>query len=254
MTPAEHYLQTFHIQPTLTNRDRQASYNIRYQVYCKEFGFEAPPDNHLQQETDEYDQQSLHCLLIHNQSQRPAGTVRLVISDRQQPLPFWKYCHQAIDTQLFDPQALRADQVVEFSRAAIIADFRRREKQSGGINDNVSTIHRERRYSDFPVIPVCLFIAALAMFADSQADFGVAMMEPKLHRLLRKVGINFQSIGRVIDYHGRRAPYIIRRDAVPDQLPDDVQALFAVIREQWQSGLLATAESSSDIQHQAKRP
>jgi N-acyl amino acid synthase of PEP-CTERM/exosortase system len=37
------------------------------------------------------------------------------------------------------------------------------------------------------------------------------MMEPRLARSLRFVGIPFQQVGPVVEYHGKRAPYYISR-------------------------------------------
>ncbi len=51
-------------------------YGIRYQVYCIEEEFE--PANDTQQERDEFDAYSLHCVLQHLGSQSFAGTVRVV--------------------------------------------------------------------------------------------------------------------------------------------------------------------------------
>ena len=53
-------------------------YEVRYRVYCEEFGYEereAFPDG---QERDKYDAASLHCLITHRPTGRPAGCVRLV--------------------------------------------------------------------------------------------------------------------------------------------------------------------------------
>ena len=239
MTPTEHYRKTFHIQPALNESSITESFHIRYQVYCREFGYEQLPEGCPELETDEYDDRSRHCLLIHNRTGRPVGCARLVMQDPDLPgvsLPCWEHCRHAFDTALFDPESLRADQLVEFSRVAIIEEFRRREKAELRTSIPVLEQIHERRYSTFQVIPVCLFLAALAMFVDSDAEFGVAMMEPKLVRLLRKCGIYFESVGHVVNYHGLRAPYVIFRDDVRRQLPGEVRELFDEICRQWRGG------------------
>jgi N-acyl amino acid synthase of PEP-CTERM/exosortase system len=44
-----------------------------------------------------------------------------------------------------------------------------------------------------------------------QIDHAVAMMNPALPRLLRRLGIEFCQIGLAVDYHGTRAPYFTTR-------------------------------------------
>ena len=38
------------------------------------------------------------------------------------------------------------------------------------------------------------------------------MIEPSLHRILKRQGVNFNSIGKAIDYYGIRKPYMIKRE------------------------------------------
>ncbi len=39
-----------------------------------------------------------------------------------------------------------------------------------------------------------------------------SMMEPSLHRILKRQGVNFESIGDAVDYYGMRKPYVIKRE------------------------------------------
>lgn len=234
MTPAEHYRKIFHIHLAKTDQHRESSYNIRYQVYCKEFGYEQISDNMVEREVDEYEGQSRHCLLVHNSSNRAIGCARLVLADPQcpeRPLPFWKHCSQAIDTSKFDPQSFTPGQVAEFSRIAIIEEFRRREKAENARPGSTFSITHERRLSNFPVLPVCLLLAPLSMLINSDAEYGVAMMERKLVRLLAKYGILFESIGRELEYHGLRGPYVIHRDNVLCNLNTEVKEMFLEIHQ-----------------------
>ena len=52
-----------------TPEDRREAFRLRYQVYCIENPFEDPADNPNGEETDHYDNHSVHGLLIH----RPSG-------------------------------------------------------------------------------------------------------------------------------------------------------------------------------------
>lgn len=44
-----------------------------------------------------------------------------------------------------------------------------------------------------------------------------SIMEPALHRILTRQGVNFKSIGEVVDYYGMRMPYAIEREKLIDE-------------------------------------
>ncbi len=234
MTPAQHYREIFLTHLADSDAARESCFHIRYQVYCQEFGYEKLPVEMGEREVDEYDEQSRHCLLIHKGNDQPIGCARLVLADPQQPeqpLPFWKHCSHAVDTSKFNPQSFKPGELAEFSRIAIIEQFRRREKAQSNDQQQPPARVIERRLSDFPVLPVCLFLAPLSMLIKSDAIYGVAMMERKLVRLLRQYGILFQSIGKTVEYHGKRGPYVIHRDDVLRHLTPEVKELFLEIHQ-----------------------
>jgi N-acyl amino acid synthase of PEP-CTERM/exosortase system len=234
MKLVEDYREIFHIHPADTDSDRESSYHIRYQVYCQELGYEQMPEDMKEREVDEYDMQSRHCLLVHTASKRPIGCARLVLVDPQHPehpLPFWKNCPQAVDTNKFDPTSFKPGQLAEFSRIAIIEQFRRREKAKSSNQNPKASIMYDRRLINFPVIPICLFLAPLSMLIKSEAEYGVALMERKLVRLLRQYGIMFESIGKTVEYRGMRGPYVIHRDNVLLNLTSEVKDLFLEIHQ-----------------------
>ena len=55
------------------------------------------------------------------------------------------------------------------------------------------------------------------------------MMEPRLARSLRFVGIPFTQIGKVTDYHGKRAPYHIDPKVLFQTLSPGFKKLMLVI-------------------------
>ena len=70
-------------------------FRIRYQVYCIENEFEDPKRNPGGLERDEFDEHSVHALLVHCASQTPVGTVRLVLHRCGAPhstLPIHRIC------------------------------------------------------------------------------------------------------------------------------------------------------------------
>ena len=75
---AQTFQKYFSVQLANTPELKRKVYNIRYHVYCKEFEYESIESCPDEMETDEYDDCSLHCLIIHNSTNIPAACVRLV--------------------------------------------------------------------------------------------------------------------------------------------------------------------------------
>jgi N-acyl amino acid synthase of PEP-CTERM/exosortase system len=71
-----------------------------------------------------------------------------------------------------------------------------------------------------------LFLAASALGLNRGLDQVLVMMEPRLARLLGSCGIRFQAVGEVIDYHGKRGPYRIRREELLNALDPNSRALL----------------------------
>jgi len=235
MTHVEQFRELLNIYPANNKKLRESAFRIRYQVYCKEIGFNGADTEGIERETDEYDKQSRHCLLIHKPTNRPIGCARLIMADPlrpELPLPFEKYWLNTIDKNLFDPDEFLPGQVVEFSRIAVIEEFRRKNViqhvHPAGNRMQPLKIHSN---SNSPVIPLSLFLASLSMLISSDAEYGFAMMEPKLARLLRRFGIIFEQVGEGINHFGWRSPFIIHRDNVLRYFKRGVGDLFFEINK-----------------------
>lgn len=208
---ADHFNKYFLPQLATTNELSITSYNIRHQVYCEELGFEEVKTN--AQEKDDFDSHSLACLIKHRETQNFAGTVRIVRSNSlDQLLPLEKYCLDSIEDDELNPANLPRNKICEISRLAVPNQFRRRntDQHKGAATGVIN----EQAFSDqelrcFPFIAVGLYFSAASIVITHGIDHCFVMMEPRLARSMRLVGIEFKQIGPVIDYHGRRAPYYI---------------------------------------------
>ena len=239
MTPVEHFKEFFDIFPANNPELIEKTFKIRHQVYCREFNYLPWKEDGPEIESDEYDVQSMHCLMIHKPTKLYAGSARLVLANVNKPelpLPFEKYCSTSLDKSFFDPDEFFPGQIAEFSRMAVIEEFRRRDGMEKK-NLHAGNPLNEHRVSNFPVIPVCLILASLSMLIASSADYGFAMMEPRLERLMRRYGIIFESAGEPIDYHGWRSPYIIHRDNVTRYFKHGVGDLFFEVNQRLQSSV-----------------
>jgi N-acyl amino acid synthase of PEP-CTERM/exosortase system len=204
---------------------------LRYEVYCREFGFEREEDCPGGLERDEYDQQAYHCLIRHLPTGTMAGCLRLVHLDQPQArseLPIQRHGGAALVGATLHPGTLPASQLCEISRIAVSASFRRRASEAQTPIGNVDrAVQEARELRSFPLLAVALFMAARVM----------VLMEPRLARMLVRSGLRFQRLGPVIDYHGQRAAYYLHYAPQDHQasltlLRSDMLALFAAVKTQ----------------------
>lgn len=223
-----------YLEPVLAIDDnlRNTVYGIRHNVYCEELAFEPLHSDGL--EKDEFDDYSRHCLIRHINSNQMAGTVRAVRPLMEdQFLPIEKYCSDSISRDDLRPQNFKRHEVCEISRLAVPKHFRRRRSDDfdgsalGAINPET---YSETELRCFPFIAVGLYFAAAASALEFGVKHAYVMMEPRLARSMGFVGIKFQQIGPVVDYHGKRAPYYINRPLLEGSLKPGFASMLKEIR------------------------
>lgn len=217
---------------------------LRYQIYCREFGFEREEDCAGGLETDVFDAQALHCLIRHRPTDEIAGCVRLVhlpSGALQTRLPVATYCAAALTGADPHPDNLPADEVCEISRLAVSAGFRRRFSEQETQLGNLDAAEVDGANSrSFPLLAVALFMAARFMMLHCARPHVFTTMEPRLARMLERTGLHFRRLGPVVDYHGRRAAYYLHytpreHETSLESIRDDLQGLFRVIDSRLQS-------------------
>jgi N-acyl-L-homoserine lactone synthetase len=174
-------------------------YQLRYQVYCRECGFEAGVGG---EETDRFDTRSHHILLRRSDDGRAIGTVRLIGANRanlEDSFPIQQVCPESLLHHL--PIATTG----EISRFAISKE--RREGCSDGMLARLALMRGIARLS-----------------SEMGLTHWLAVMERGLMRLQERSAIHFDPIGPLIAYHGIRQPTVgvitpvldrIRREAFP---------------------------------------
>ncbi|GGD75137.1 hypothetical protein GCM10011357_32660 [Lacimicrobium alkaliphilum] len=222
-----------------TQELRETSFRMRHQVYCEELKFE--PERASGMETDDFDPHSHHCVIEHKPSGNFAGTVRIVYSGSgNELLPIEKYCAEAISLAEHAPWDFPRGEICEISRLAVPDQFRRRQMDkfkgaaTGVINEDS---YSEAELRCFPFIAVGLYMAAASIALEQGINHCFVMMEPRLARSLRLVGIPFKQIGPVVDYHGERAPYYINRQVLLDSLPPGFKKLLKYVKDEISSQL-----------------
>ncbi|WP_166259966.1 PEP-CTERM/exosortase system-associated acyltransferase [Marinobacter salicampi] len=188
-------------------------YEVRYQVYCIDRPFEDPNCFADKREHDSYDPRSAHALIRHRITGDSVAAVRLVMTGdnpENADFPMEGHCvpHMDLDAQSAIAEAPR-EKIAEISRMAVSREFRRRlneDKSVSGISDSAYYSDSENGKRAMPYISLGLFAAILQMSVKHGITHWMAVMEPAQLRLLKRFGVEFDHVGPVIEYHGRRRP------------------------------------------------
>ena len=154
-----HYDRHFAVVRATTPELLRKVHRLRYQVYCVENPFEDPEKQIDKYEADEYDERSVHTLLLHRRTGEAVGTSRVILPHKGEfrPLPMATMLHGA-DRCRFDE--FPAAQTAEISRFAVSKQFRRRcgeERHADvGFAENASAPEiSERRLMPFITLGLC---------------------------------------------------------------------------------------------------
>ncbi|MBA6265156.1 MAG: PEP-CTERM/exosortase system-associated acyltransferase [Colwellia sp.] len=204
---------------------RREVFKIRHNVYCNELAFENPKDDHM--ELDEFDPRSTLALIQHKPSDKYTGCVRIIHSNcANELLPIEKLCNDVIQSKDFNPQMFNRAEICEVSRLAVMADFRRFSGSTIG-----ETNYSESELRSFPFIAIGLYMIACILMIEKGIKHAFVMMEPRLARSMKLVGIKFLQIGDPIQYHGLRAPYYISPEIFLENLRSDLKDLYKEIKK-----------------------
>jgi N-acyl amino acid synthase of PEP-CTERM/exosortase system len=191
----------------LNDGQRTEAHRLRYDVYCRDRGYENPDKFPDRLEKDEFDNNSVHALVRHKSSDQAAGVVRLVFTDHlnpEKPLPIEMHCGDTFDRAVLDQFEFSRGNIAEVSRFAVSSRF------MAGAGIKRSAEDDSSRF--FPHISLGLIAMLFVASAHHQITHWYAVMEPSLSRLLSRSGIEFTPIGPVVDYHGKRQPMIAKVD------------------------------------------
>jgi len=247
---ADHFQTYFRILPADSPPLREQVFRIRYDVYCREFGFEKEecfPDG---LEKDDYDDQAHHCIIIHRASGQGAGCVRLVTAspnDSEFLLPMERCCAQSLKDPARDPRRLPRDRIAEVSRLAVHTGFRRRsgETASPAGRVDLSDISAEQRRT-FPLLSLALFYASAALMQIRDRQHAFVMVEPRLARRLQALALPITQVGEPLEYHGTRAGFYLQAQAVVDNIPNELKGLYQYAHRSLSTGLPDSDDAPTD--------
>ncbi|BES70108.1 hypothetical protein RE428_11260 [Marinobacter nanhaiticus D15-8W] len=203
----------FNVELALTPEAINTVYEVRYQVYCIDRSFEDPNCFHDKRERDSYDPRSAHALIRHRITGDSVAAVRLVLSGdnpERADFPMEGPCVPHMDQHAKNAiAATPRHRIAEISRMAVSREFRRRlnEDQSvSGISEHAYYSDAENGKRAMPYISLGLFAAILQMSVRHGITHWMAVMEPAQLRLLKRFGVEFDHVGPIMEYHGKRRP------------------------------------------------
>jgi len=200
-----------------TKEGREIHYNIRYQVYCEELGYEDTKKFPEQQELDKWDPQndedkrSVLFLVRLKHTKRWIGAMRVVHHDGKM-LPLQEI--SSLDHKIDSP-------AVEISRLCLVKEIRKPFLQNAyGINeDKTSEYQLETKEDDEHVknfysnpkvkntIIWGLFNAALQYSAMNNIKKWYLLTNKALTRIIGRQGFAIEQVGDTCEHRGKRSPY-----------------------------------------------
>jgi N-acyl amino acid synthase of PEP-CTERM/exosortase system len=249
------FAKYFDLSLAQSAEEHAAVYQVRYRVYCEEFGYEPMEAFMDRQETDAFDAQSVHCLVTHKESNRPAGCVRLVLVDDEDQLPMEQHSGDAIDADFMRRFDHNRHTICEISRLAVDGAFRRRRGEDAtqfGAHDSLLFNDDERR--TFPLIAVALFLASASVADIYERPHLFAIMEPFLPKILGRIGVNFERVGADFEFRGIRAPYYANVDRLVSEVPDDLRFCYDAVKGQFAQALSAGTGKSRRVARVSSEP
>ncbi len=171
---------------------------LRYEVYCLECNYLDAREYDEGLEFDGYDARSCH-VGAHNLDGALVGTVRLVLADESERLPFEEHCKVFLDFH-FPPR----QQCAEVSRLVVRKGFRRRPGDT--------------RHDSNPQVLLGMYREMYRHSRQNGIRYWFAAMEKALARSMYKIGFHFVQAGPETNYYGSVTPYVIDLWSLHDNL------------------------------------
>lgn len=187
---------------------KQIHYNIRYQVYCEEMGFEEST-NSAEVEMDEWDEQAVHFIVKNKLSGHFVGAMRLILPNLGY-LPIETHCrlHNNVSHSDFH-------KAVEISRLCVVKEVRRRsydgEPPTGISEDLVNAeveFFRNQRKLNRSII-WGMFRAASLYCDENRIRDWYFLTTKFLCKLITKTNCKMEQVGDSCELNGERFPYRI---------------------------------------------
>lgn len=232
--PDERILDLIDIRIATDDASEEMAFSVRWDVYCRELGFEPTERFPDRRESDDDDLRSVQVVAIHRPTGQPVGCFRLVLAD---PVHTSRPFHvEAVCSRLHAGAIPSAGKerlgYAEISRFCIIAPFRHFD---AAIDTPPWDIDRQAWADEIPLhrgLAGLMWLVAARVAVVLRLDYLLTLMEPRLQMLSRVMGMNFQPIGEAVYFRGMRVPYRIDRRSLRSLLVAKQAAPLLVPLEQ----------------------
>lgn len=233
VTLVDAYNHWFEVIPAKSPSLVDQVHQLRHQVYCIENSYEDPKHHRDGMERDEYDDRSVHSLLVDRTTRALAGTVRLILP-AQTPIKSFPIQNVCKSSLLSGPRLYYEGRAAEISRFCISKEFRQKARESLSQCDTLSPHHSPtiEKQLLMPCITLGLMKAIVQMSAENGVTDWFAVMEPSLLRLLTRFGIYFKPIGPLVEYHGKRQPCYENVERLLGRIKAERQDVWDVITDE----------------------
>lgn len=193
-----------------TKWDLHSCYELRHLVYCEEKGYERRSMAGL--EFDEFDDSSIHCMVIEQRTMQLAATARIITSECSNgELPVEYMGNYGSHIRIKEQIAKNRKLTCEFSRMAIHPEYRRPLRRDQTENDSIIDSN------DY-------LLHALVTFMFSTAEkFGFSTVfmatEPKVARFVSMFGVPLEVMSSPFFFKGTRRIYSLSIENVRSTLP-----------------------------------
>lgn len=183
-----------------TDESRELHYQLRYQVYCQEMGFEDESLFESKLETDEFDEMSVHFIARSKLTNEWVGAIRLIVGGFQE-LPIFSFVDQLFHQRRIEVGISNsgAKLAAEISRLCILERYRKA--------DCSHKLIERRGENRQPIILLGLIRAAYAYCLRYQVDVCLFMIKKSLARIMGSLALNITQLGDGVEYRGLRVPY-----------------------------------------------
>lgn len=193
-----------------TPESKALHYNVRYQVYCDEMGFEDKEKFPDQLEFDQWDNHSVHFLVRDKRLGHWVGALRLVLPDRYS-FPLEHHC--TLEKKISHSQYLQS---VEMSRLCVLKEVRRfsarRYAPYGVVEQESSVIESSKvralhNYKNLGLTVMWGLLRAAASYC-TRSNFHdlYLLVAPALVYAIQKEGFSVKQVGNPCEHRGQRVP------------------------------------------------
>jgi N-acyl amino acid synthase of PEP-CTERM/exosortase system len=214
-----------------TEPARETHYRLRYQVYCKDTGWEDASRFPDQMERDEHDAASVPFLVRRRRTKAWVATMRFIRKPIEE-LPISRYTR-------IQPGRLPAsarDRTIEFSRLCVVKKYRRAPQRriSGEMpawrppSDLDDSFLASGYRASESWIFLGLIRAGWRWSLDNGIDYWIFFIADSLARIIQRSGFDIEPVGDEVEHRGLRRPYLFQMSVSPtsDKNAPDVYAMF----------------------------